>query len=260
MAVRGLQSRLSGGNQGDATAPSDGRYEMVLEHVVKEINAELRQAADRPENRGMGTTLTTALLVGPTLFIAHVGDSRAYMLRGGNLQQLTQDHSWVAEEVARGALTPEQAREHPRKNVITRAMGIEPSVQVDTGVVQMEQGDIFLLSSDGLHGLVTDAEISQTLAQEDPQAACKSLIKQANDLGGNDNITVVVARVNHLDGQGALSDSRAALPEQTTLQLQGSPSSGGKIFKLLRILSSPVWVPFWLVAKLVRLPFRRRHR
>ena len=241
LAIQELVSRLSSDGVGDATLPSAGRHDALMQRVVQEANAEVNRAATRPETRGMGTTLTSALLVGTDLFVAHVGDSRAYLLRKGKLRQITQDHSWVAEEVSRGALTPEQARDHPRKNVLTRALGIAASVQVDTMRVELEEGDVLLLCSDGLNSLVTDDEIGSALSKNDPQEACGSLVELANSHGGHDNITVVIARMDRLSADGGGREARQDPQRMATQQISRSPSAKCRI--ALRVLLLPLWLP-----------------
>ena len=196
MAIQGLVRRLSPQNAGGTTSLPKENRPAFLGGVVQQVNADIHQAAQRPETQGMGTTLTMALLAGSSLSIAHVGDSRAYLLREGRLQQLSKDQSWVAEEVARGALTPEQARTHPMRNILTQALGTAPRVQVETREIEVQEGDTLLLCSDGLHSLVTDEEIAQVLAGGLPQASSQALVDRANTLGGTDNITVIVARVD----------------------------------------------------------------
>jgi len=196
MAVAGVL-RLLGKRQAGAsrdTLPPNGRPAQ-LRGVVEQVNSEVFAAAATPETRGMGTTLSLAVVEGDTLSIGHVGDSRVYLLRNGNLAQLTPDHSWVAEEVARGAITAEEARTHPRRNLITRAIGIGQTVEPVTLSAELEQGDILLLCSDGLHGMVPDDQISAVLSSEEPKAAAARLVDMANAAGGNDNITAIVARL-----------------------------------------------------------------
>ena len=259
LAIQELVSRLSSDGTGDSTLPGGGGREALMQRVVQEANAEVNRAATRPETRGMGTTLTSAVLAGPDLFVAHVGDSRAYLLRKGKLRQITQDHSWVAEEVARGALTPQQARDHPRKNVLTRALGIAPTVQVDTMRVDAEDGDVFLLCSDGLNSLVTDDEIGLALSKEDPQEACQSLVERANSLGGHDNITVVITRMHRLSVDGDAREARRDLQQMATKQIGRSPSAKRGIgMTILRAILLPLWLPVWVLAKLLRVVFRGR--
>jgi protein phosphatase len=164
---------------------------------------------------GMGTTFTGILVCGSRVAIAHVGDSRAYLFRGGRLRQMTEDHSWVAAMVRAGALTPEEAEVSPRRNEIQRAVGAEEHVDVDTRMIAAEPGDIYLLSSDGLHGLVPDSIIDETLrAERDLTRAAQRLIDCANDVGGDDNITVVLVRLGdwrlEQDGEASSHDASRA--------------------------------------------------
>ena len=233
MSIQGLVRRLSPQDGGDATLMSSSNYESHMEKVVQQINTEVRKAATQPDTQGMGSTLTVALLAAPLLSIAHVGDSRAYLLRKGNLQQLSQDHSWVAEQVAAGILTPDEAQHHPRRNILTRAIGHENKMEVDTFGVQLEEGDKLLICSDGLHSLVTDDEIGRVLAREEPQQACQTLVNRANELGGNDNTTIVIARVDRLD-EAASEDND--LYQGTTLELKAPRSFAGKVASAFRKL------------------------
>ncbi|MBI4299048.1 MAG: Stp1/IreP family PP2C-type Ser/Thr phosphatase [Chloroflexi bacterium] len=196
MAIQGLVKGLSLRNEGDLALNADIRYESFLTGVIERVNEEIHRGASRFETRGMGTTLTAALLVRSIAFIAHVGDSRAYLLRERRIQQLTRDHTWVAEQVALGLLTPQQARVHPGRSVLTRALGSAPIVDVDTAAIQIKEGDTLLLCSDGLQSLVTDEEIRDIVTQQEPQDACQILVDRANARGGDDNITVVIARVD----------------------------------------------------------------
>lgn len=256
VAIKGLVDRLSCDGRGETTPVTAPGYAAGLERAVQEVNTEIHKAATRPEFSGMGTTLTAAILVGRSLFIAHVGDSRAYLLRKGKLQQLTKDHSWVAEQVARQVLTPQQAREHSKRNILTRALGIAPSVQVDMTVVEVEEKDVILHCSDGLYSLVSDEEIRGVLACEDPQEACKSLVERANALGGHDNVTVVVARIDRVRQGDGPSHLQSDLHQMTTVELDAAPALIGKFGGLVRMLLSPLWLPFWLVWKVMRFVFR----
>lgn len=142
---------------------------------------------------GMGTTLTAVVVEGEEAHLAHVGDSRAYLMRGGDLRALTDDHSLVGEMVRSGDITDAEARVHPRRNIMTRAIGIDPNVEVDEDTLSVSEGDRILLCSDGLCGIVTDSEIRETLtANDDPQTAADVLVELANSAGGFDNVTVVV--------------------------------------------------------------------
>ena len=163
-------------------------------------DAVVTQSQDDESLRGMGTTLTAGMVDGSSLRIGHVGDSRAYLLHDGELRQLTTDHSVVAELIAAGELTEEQALVDPRRSMITRALGIEASVAVDVLTVELEPGDRLLLCSDGLTTMVRDDAIAEILAAErDRERAADALVDAANAAGGADNVTVVVADVVDVD-------------------------------------------------------------
>jgi PPM family protein phosphatase len=171
----------------------------ALAAAIREANsAILDQAAGDPGLWGMGTTVTAAAVAGDRhLQLAHVGDSRAYLLRDGSLEQLTTDHTVVGELVRRGRLTPDQAAIHPERSILTRAVGLDPRVPVDTpDPLELVPGDQVLLCSDGLTEAVPDSRIAELLSTSpDGDAACRALIDAANDAGGPDNITVVLIRV-----------------------------------------------------------------
>jgi serine/threonine protein phosphatase PrpC len=160
-------------------------------------NTKIFASAQRnAEQQGMGATLTAAWIDGSKLSIAHVGDSRAYLLRGGNLQQLTSDHSLVAEQVRHGILTPAEAEESHMQSVLLRALGSQEEVQVDAEEHLIVARDILLLCSDGLTRMVIEPEIAGTLqAEPDATKAAQKLVDLANDRGGSDNITVIVVRI-----------------------------------------------------------------
>jgi len=150
----------------------------------------------KPGQSGMGTTVVCALLNGPMLSVAHAGDSRMYLVRGENIHALTADHSLVAEQVRQGILTEEQAEKSAQKNIVTRALGVEDTLQVDLDEIELAKGDVILLCSDGLTKGVTPAVILKVLREEkEPQAACDQLVKLANAAGGDDNTTVIVIMV-----------------------------------------------------------------
>ena len=153
-------------------------------------------AAEHPEQQGMGATLTTAWIDGQQLSIAHVGDSRVYLLRTGLLQQLTSDHSLVAEQVRRGILTASEAEQSNLQSVLLRALGTQPEVEVDVEQVGLFPGDVLLLCSDGLTRMVTEPEIAGTLqAEPNPERAAAKLVEHANEGGGIDNVTVIVVSI-----------------------------------------------------------------
>ncbi|MDH3216704.1 MAG: Stp1/IreP family PP2C-type Ser/Thr phosphatase [Candidatus Krumholzibacteria bacterium] len=146
---------------------------------------------------GMGTTCTTMVLCSGEAFFAHVGDSRAYVLRDGELQQLTEDHSLVGEMVRSGILSNEDAQHHPKRNVITRSLGTHVELRPDfpSTPYKLADGDVFVLCSDGLTSIVSDAEVRDILAANDPRTACRELVNIANAKGGKDNITVQVIKI-----------------------------------------------------------------
>ncbi len=163
--------------------------------LIREANRRVyAYSSENAATRGMGTTMTIALVEGSVVTIGHVGDSRAYLLRDDQLTQLTQDHSLVAELVRSGRLSAKEAESHPRRSVITRALGTDSEVEVDVFSLRAEKRDVFLLCSDGLTSMVSDEEIARLLlsARDDLGEAGKKLVAAANQAGGEDNITVVL--------------------------------------------------------------------
>jgi len=177
----------------------------INEAVVTANRAVYEMAAENPEMRGMGTTLTALVTLGGNrLLIGHVGDSRAYLLREGALRKVTDDHSLVEELVRDGRLTPEQAEVHPQRSIITRALGIDADVEVDLYTVDVGEGDRVLLCSDGLTTMVRDREIARIVRTEpDVRLAADKLVDAANDAGGEDNVTVVVLDVVEVDPEAS---------------------------------------------------------
>src|SRR5512132_657393 len=173
--------------------PAEGQ----LEEIAQKANREIHKLAQKDSTRaGMGNTLTAALLRDDEVALGHVGDSRAYVLRNGKLKRLTKDHSLVEELRRQGRLTEEQAEEHPQRSIITRALGPEPSVNVDTMTFPARDGDVFLLCSDGLTTMVSDEEIREILVRSKTlRSAVNRLVDAANHGGGRDNITAVAFRV-----------------------------------------------------------------
>jgi|SRR5579884_604939 len=184
--------------------PDSGTPEERLAERVIAANQRIHElAATEPDRAGMGTTLTAAYVDDGQLAIAHVGDSRAYRFRDGRLDRLTQDHSLVEELVRQQKLTPEQAAEHPQRSIITRALGPEPKVEVDTWTYPLRAGDVVLLCSDGLTSMITEEDVSEILsAAQTLEQAGRRLIDAANDAGGRDNITVVLFRLEHAGADG----------------------------------------------------------
>ena len=177
-----------------------------LENAFIEGNRRICDSVvSRGEWRGMGTTIVALITLGHRAVIGHVGDSRAYLLRDGTLRRLTNDHSWVSEQVRMGLMTDEEAHRHPMRNIVTRALGNRPALDVDISEADVRPTDVFLLCSDGLNSMLTDNEIHEALSRNaaDPEAACRELIDQANHKGGEDNITVIVCRLTSGDGDGA---------------------------------------------------------
>jgi len=162
--------------------------------IIQEANRRIyERAREDTQASGMGTTVTAALVGEESVSIGHVGDSRAYRLRGGQLEQLTDDHSLVADLVRGGRLTPEEADVHPQRSVITRALGTDPEVDVDAFTFEAEPGDVILLCSDGLTTMLTDEEIVAIVGRaKSLEHAAKQLVKAANRRGGEDNVTVVL--------------------------------------------------------------------
>ena len=180
-----------------------------LVDLVTEINAAIyREATTNSGQRGMGTTLTVAVLVPndpvPHVLIANVGDSRTYLLREGELRQITVDHSYVQELVHEGVLTPDEARQHPRRNIVTRALGIDAHVTVDSWTLPVMPGDRFLLCSDGLVDEVSVEDVTALLSNTtDPKRVAQTLVNKAKESGGRDNITAAVLDVLSVEAEDA---------------------------------------------------------
>jgi PPM family protein phosphatase len=181
----------------ESSAPTEAQ----LANIVRDANRRIYELAVADESRrGMGTTLTLAKLHGDEVSLAHVGDSRAYRLRGGELEQLTRDHSLVAELERSGQITAEAAEHHPQRSIITRALGPEPDVEVDTYTLAGRDGDLFLICSDGLTSMISDDEVGSILRSAGSlDEAADELVRAANQSGGKDNITVILFRLG--DGE-----------------------------------------------------------
>jgi PPM family protein phosphatase len=187
--------------QGLPDSGAQGSPEAQLTALARDANHRIYDRSRAEHGReGMGTTLTAAYLVDGRLVIAHVGDSRAYLFRDGELKRLTQDHSLVDELVRQGKLTEEQAAEHPQRSIITRALGPEPEVEVDTWSYPMRAGDVVLLCSDGLTSMVAEDQVAEIMRSAGTlQEAADRLIDDANEAGGRDNITVVLCRLEEAE-------------------------------------------------------------
>jgi len=180
----------------DETGADDTRVPDLLQQAVEQACAVIdRTAQDDPELTGMGTTVTAALLDGRTAFVAHVGDSRCYLLREGRIYQVSEDHSLVNEQLKAGAISADEAKHSRFRNIITRSVGFEPQVQVDLMGIELETGDAVLICCDGLSNLVDDSEILHIVEESPIDVAPGRLVALANDRGGDDNITVIVVRV-----------------------------------------------------------------
>ncbi len=169
--------------------------DVALTDIFKNINSRIFDESDKNEEcKGMGTTLTLLKLIGEQAKIAHIGDSRAYLIRGESIKQLTTDHTMVNELLRIEQITPEEAATHPYQNVLSRALGVEKNIIVEEKSYELQDGDRFLLSTDGLHGAVSDEEIRQIFTSEDndAEAIAEKLMEEALQRGGKDNITVIV--------------------------------------------------------------------
>jgi protein phosphatase len=189
-----------------------------LKGAVEEANRRVHVASLASDDlKGMGTTCTAMVVRDREIWVAHVGDSRAYLLRGGAMHPLTEDHSLVATLVRRREITAEQARSDSRRNLVTRCVGLRETVEVDAGRIEsvLEPGDTLLLCSDGLHGQVSDPEMAALVQGRPLDKACRDLVELANRRGGPDNITVVAAR---LDSPAAASSDEAASRSRTRLE------------------------------------------
>jgi serine/threonine protein phosphatase PrpC len=177
--------------------PGGGGENQIFE-LIQEANRRVYdRATTDPNTSGMGTTMTVAIVDGEDVSFGHVGDSRAYLIRGGRMEQLTEDHSLVNELLKSGKLSPEEADVHPQRSVITRAVGTDPDVDVDTFTVTARAGDLYLLCSDGLTDVVSEREIFDLVEENrgDIDGALRALVKEANRGGGDDNITVVAFEI-----------------------------------------------------------------
>jgi protein phosphatase len=194
-------------------APESGEpAEAQLAGIVRAANRRIYDLAVADESRrGMGTTLTLAKVHGDEVSLAHVGDSRAYRMRDGQLEQLTRDHSLVAELERSGQITAEAAEHHPQRSIITRALGPEPDVEVDTFTLTVRDGDVFLICSDGLTSMISDEEVASIVRSAGSlDEAAETLVRAANQSGGKDNITVILFRLG--EGEAAAATAGPAAP------------------------------------------------
>ncbi|MDR0595978.1 MAG: Stp1/IreP family PP2C-type Ser/Thr phosphatase [Clostridiales Family XIII bacterium] len=200
-AVNGIEDFLRENSMEQAAGmEGEQRQDWFRGYFVRcfqKINHDIRSAAEiELDHSGMATTAVAAYFDGSALYITNIGDSRAYLIRAGGMTQLTEDHSYVADLISAGTLTKSEAREHPRKNMITRALGAGVDAEPDFYRFDVKPGDRVLLCTDGLHGELTDDEICAEIDRDsDLNRICKSLVQAANEKGGHDNITVVCAAV-----------------------------------------------------------------
>ncbi|MBI4207015.1 MAG: Stp1/IreP family PP2C-type Ser/Thr phosphatase [Betaproteobacteria bacterium] len=175
----------------------NGMEQLIRAEAAKANATIYRAAQSQPQYSGMGTTLVVALWFDNQLSVGHIGDSRLYRLRNDTLEQITRDHSLLQEQIDSGMITREQARHSPNKNLVTRAVGIDPEVEAEVHTYAAQPGDIYLLCSDGLPDMVTDEDIQHTLSalKANLPLAAEQLVQQANDNGGRDNVSVILVRV-----------------------------------------------------------------
>lgn len=194
-----------GGHKGGEVASTSARDDLLrelegktpsvatLSGAIEEVNRQIYHQQEHDDAlTGMGTTLSVLWMSDNFVYIGHVGDSRVYLLRDGEFKQMTLDHSLVEQLVREGVLTEEEAQNHPMRNIITRAIGTDESVEVDVVVEERRKGDLWLACSDGLHGLVDDRQMRDALRQYVPEKAADVLLKAALDAGGRDNVTLVI--------------------------------------------------------------------
>jgi PPM family protein phosphatase len=212
-----------------ASALEEGSTELHgperVKALIEEANRRIfARASTDPTASGMGTTMTVALVEGMSVVIGHVGDSRAYLVRGDSMEQLTEDHSLVNELVKSGKLSEEEAQIHPQRSVITRAVGTDPDVDVDAFTIEAKDGDVFLLCSDGLTDMVEDVDILELIDQNrgDLEKAVRALVQVANKEGGEDNITAVAFRISADSAEPAIEDT-VTMPALTDEETAESP-------------------------------------
>ncbi len=202
LAVDTIQARMRVAHEAEPelfTVPApleESALREVLRDAVESACQSIYQAAQGdPSLAGMGTTVTAVVLAGQNTFVAHVGDSRCYLVRGSRIYQVSEDHSLVNEQLKAGAITPDEARHSRFKNIITRSVGFEADVAVDMMGLEVEPGDRLVVCCDGLSNLVDDQEILEAVSATPLEAAPKKLIDLANERGGDDNVTVIVVHV-----------------------------------------------------------------
>ena len=201
---------------------------LVLKNVLRDINQELYLLSKKDKSPGqMGSTLTFGVVKNRTLWIAHVGDSRCYALAGGKIEQLTKDHSWVAEQVRHGVLSKEEAVGHPQNNVITQAMGIDPNIEPQIVGREVKSGEQYVFCTDGLTRHVSEKEILKAINDNPhPQRACDYLIELANQRGGEDNITIVLG---YIGNPLKITREEEAVKTEKTMEKESFPARARKM-------------------------------
>jgi protein phosphatase len=199
-ALLGTELARAFAEQAPDTRRADGQpwaHVAVAQEIARANGAVYQAAQSQPQYAGMGTTLVLALFHGDSVTVAHIGDSRLYRQRGGEFRQLTRDHSLLQEQIDSGIITPEQARYSQNRNLVTRALGSDPTVDAEIHDYEVEPGDLFLLCSDGLNDMVEDEEIALTLTTLSANLAlcAAQLVDMANDNGGRDNVSVILVKV-----------------------------------------------------------------
>ena len=253
MAVEAVVREFEEDTSGDAQA--------ALHRAVDTANTEVHEhSRTRQDLQGMGTTCTAVAILGDTLTFAHVGDSRAYLVRSGRMTQITSDHSLVAQLVARGQITAEDARHDPRRNVVTRSVGVGAVVDIDADRMgePLLPGDTVLVCSDGLHGQLSDEEIAKLASDGSLDRACRTLIALANERGGPDNITVALARIEGGDGgDGGYEAHEAprarvsAAPPQPRADAPSAPVSSKARTRTLQLLIVALVILLLVIAGIV---------
>jgi serine/threonine protein phosphatase PrpC len=220
----------------------------MLLRALKAANQEVfTKSQEDPECAGMGTTCTALAFVGGDSYFAHVGDSRLYVvLREGRMERLTRDHTLLAELIANGQLTPEEAKSDRRRNIVTRSVGVAPQISVDVGpaLVPIHAGDTLLICTDGLHGQLGDEEIARSALESDLEAACRDLVWKANDRGGPDTITVAIARAVE---EGRDDDVTGAPPTLQSLEQARSRTRRLLILAILALLAALAGTTWFVV-------------
>lgn len=212
-------------------------YDRLIAAVEEANNIVWNEGNNNPALKGMGATVTAALIEGDQVFIAEVGDSRAYLIRQSNIKQVTTDQSFVAQLIERGLIKPEDAIQHPRKNVILQSIGSQEIVQVAVSMFQLKQGDILLLCSDGLSNLITAAEMLFFNEALEPFSACQKLVDVAKQRGGHDNITVIVGRFEG-NGLGISQQAKGLTGLLQTLSVYNPEQDAEKTHKRTQLLGN----------------------